>query len=106
VLWALDQVIENKTVGKVNLFMGAKTVGTEILVGGASVDRICPTVVVEPDHVLFFDIFNRARIDPVWHRSTPSRFTEVFPFEFASASRMASVIVYCIRSHHDFIMND
>lgn len=55
-LWTFDDLIHDKPVGEMDMFMCAEPVGREEFVVRAAIDREGAPVVIEADDILFVDL--------------------------------------------------
>lgn len=59
-----DNVIEDKPVGEMNLFVGAKSVGRKVFVVRGAVDREGSAAMVEADDITLVNVFGITDRDP------------------------------------------
>jgi hypothetical protein len=64
---AFDNVIHHQPIGKVHLFMGAKSICCEILIVRRAIDRKGSAAMIESDYVFFIDGAHRTDFNPGSH---------------------------------------
>jgi len=70
-LGTLNGVIYHSAISQVNRFVGAHTIGAEVLIFGTSVNCKRATTMIKTDQVLVIDSVRRTSVYPIGHLNLP-----------------------------------